>query len=64
MKEVQRSFDPSILEGQVTAEVDIQSCWVTGSNQPEPDIALVGLSDSSWSRPAGNSQRLNCQNPV
>jgi len=34
MSEVQLSFDPFILESQVTAEADIQSCWATGSNQP------------------------------
>ena len=31
---VQRSFDPSILECQVTAAAVIQACWVTASNQP------------------------------
>lgn len=29
--EVQRSFDPSLLERQVTAAADIQACLVTGS---------------------------------
>ena len=32
--DVQRSFDPSILEGQVTAAADIQACQVTDSKQP------------------------------
>ena len=35
MSEVQRSFDLSILEGQVTAEADIQLCWATVRTQPE-----------------------------
>jgi len=33
--EVQRSFDPSILEGLVTSATDIQACQVTDSKQPE-----------------------------
>lgn len=32
--EEQRSFDPSILEVQVTTAADIQPCLVSGSNQP------------------------------
>lgn len=35
MTEVQRSFDPSILERQVTAAADLQAFQVTGSNQPQ-----------------------------
>lgn len=35
MSEVQRSFDLSILEGQVTAEADIQLCWATVRTQPK-----------------------------
>lgn len=40
--EVQRTFDPSILEGQVTSMADIQACYVTDSNQP---YAAVWLPD-------------------
>lgn len=36
--EVQRSFDPSILEGQVISVTDIQASNVTGSKQPEADL--------------------------
>ena len=36
--DVQRSFDPSILERQVTAAADIHECKVTGCNQPFPDL--------------------------
>lgn len=45
MTEVQRSFDPSILERQVTAAADLQAFQVTGSNQPSPGIghALVDI---------------------
>ena len=39
MTEVQRSFDPSILERQVTAAADLQAFQVTGSNQPGTDFA-------------------------
>ena len=38
--EVQRSFDQSILEGQVTSSTDIQEFKVTGGNQPWADIDL------------------------
>lgn len=31
---VQRSFEPSILEGPVTLATDIQVCQATGSKQP------------------------------
>lgn len=34
MTEVQRSFNPSILEGLVTSAADIRACNITGSNQP------------------------------
>ena len=35
VKEVQRSFDPTCLEGLVTSATDIQACQVTDSKQPE-----------------------------
>lgn len=38
--EVQRSFDPSILERQVTAAADIQAFQVTGSSQPGTTFAV------------------------
>jgi hypothetical protein len=34
---VQRSFNPSILEGPVTSATDIQACQVTDSKQPQAD---------------------------
>lgn len=40
MAEVQRSFHPSILEGQVTSAADIQVCLVTDSKQPLCDLRL------------------------
>ena len=40
VEEVQRSFDPSILEGQVTTSTDIQEFKVTVSNQPRTDVDL------------------------
>lgn len=50
MTEVQRSFDPSILERQVTAAADFQAFQVTGSNQsaavvrsPEVDCAAAAV---------------------
>jgi hypothetical protein len=44
--EVQRSFDPSILEGLVTSATDIQACQVTDSKQPE--VHALGGSDQSF----------------
>lgn len=45
MTEVQRSFDPSILERQVTAAADLQAFQVTGSNQPLRDIQVPRAGD-------------------
>lgn len=50
MTEVQRSFDPSILERQVTAAADIQAGEVTGSIQPCPGI---GHTSVAIERPSG-----------
>ncbi|MBE0587641.1 MAG: hypothetical protein IH617_06310 [Hydrogenophaga sp.] len=57
MTEVQRSFDPSILERQVTAAADIQAFQVTGSNQPGTDF--VKLRGSSTAVAAGGNQQAN-----
>lgn len=46
MTEVQRSFDPSILERQVTAAADLQAFQVTGSNQPSGDFDHYGAGSS------------------
>lgn len=40
MKDVQRSFDLSIREGQVSSAANIQSCQVTDSKQPGTGIYL------------------------
>lgn len=41
VKDVQRSFDPSIREGLVSSAADIQSFYVTDSKQPVADPATV-----------------------
>lgn len=59
MSEVQRSFDLSILEGQVTAEADIQLCWATVRTQPGAVYRCIASTDNSWSGADGNQQLVS-----
>lgn len=56
MPELQPSFDPSILDGQMTAGADIQACQVTGSNQPET-VFPMALATPQRKRPSALTTR-------
>jgi len=56
--EVQRSFDPSILEGQVISVTDIQASKVTGSKQPGTSFAVWSTA-SQRLRPVGAARRTH-----
>ena len=58
MTEVQRSFDPSILERQVTAAADLQAFQVTGSNQPSAEIPVCTAAVSRMLFPRHSNLRL------